>query len=175
MTKKVVIVLACLTSLVMFFLTMLSISDLGRHVFAGGSSESTMKFFQPNKWVVIGLYVSMFFFIIMLKKNYKLLTPIIGLLLVLWFLSTRTVGVHWTGEIKYGWFNIETGKIDVSQQFLPETIENPLEKIIVNKEILGFVSIKGNESFCIYLGPLLSNDFLNYFSKQSVVDTIKPI
>ena len=152
---------------IMLFLSLLCILDIGKHFFAGGSIESTMVFFLPNKWIVSVTYLLIVTSVFFLRKNKRLLLPILIILTLFWCSLGRSVGLHWTGKLVYGWFNIETGRLELAELF-DASHENLLEQLEVKKEENSFYGVKiiGDKGTSIYLGPYLQNKFLNYFKQH---------
>ncbi len=165
--RKLIIIIVAVVQFLMLFLT-LSIfnTDESNLLFSGGSVGSTMEVFSPNAFITLILLIATIFCAISYRRKLK---PFIISFLVffsLWFLSGRTVGVHWTGEVTTGWFNIGTDKLVLyDEQIKSSNIieQTSLENVFPFKVKFVNNHKEGN----IFVGPIIRKDLVDYFNKSN--------
>jgi hypothetical protein len=167
MIRKAVLIVIVIILILMTVMTYLVFdSENGKFLFSGGSTGSTMKFFEPNVWIVMALYAGALLSLIFLRKRTKLLLVVFLVFFCVWFISGRTVGIHWTGEVITGWFYISTDRI-----ILSDGVNDCSEEIIActkTKDSFPFCIIlvnSANEKE-IFVGPIIRPDLRNYFNRN---------
>lgn len=167
MVRKAILIVIVIVLLLMTIMTYLVFdTENGEFLFAGGSVGSTMKFFGPNVWIVMTLYAGTILSLIFLRKRIKILLVVFLVFFCVWFISGRTIGIHWTGEVITGWFYISTDRI-----ILSDDSNNCSENIIActkAKDSFPFCIILVNPSNekGIFVGPMIRPDLRNYFNKN---------
>lgn len=164
--KKMIFFTLILIELSMSVLTFLVFnSEKSEYLFQGGSVVSTMKMFSPNFWIVLVLYVLTILSTILFAKRFKTLLVSFLVLFSLWFLSGRTLGVHWTGELTKGWFYLSSGKV-----YLPKNndcLDDIMECNTALNSFFWYLKIvNGNNEEKVFVGPLLRSDMRNYFNQK---------
>ncbi len=140
-------------------------SDNSILLFQGGSIGSTMKVFGPNFLLILVLYIVTLLSTILFRKRLIVLLVSFLIFFSLWFLSGRTVGVQWTGELITGWFYISTDKIVLSKN--SDCEENIIECTTVKDSyIFQLKFISGIEEENIFVGPVIRSDLKNYFNQK---------
>lgn len=151
----------------MAFLT-LSIfnTDKNNLLFSGGSVGSTMEVFSPNAFITLILLVATILCSFFYRKKLKPFLISFLVFFSLWFLSGRTIGVHWTGEVTTGWFNIGVDKVILyDEQNKNNNIieETALESVFPFK--VNFINNYKEEN--IFVGPVIRKDLMDYFNKSN--------
>lgn len=163
--NKFIIIIVVVIELFMAILTSLVFStDNNNSLFSGGSIGSTMEVFSPNILITTILFlvtiVSSFFY----RKRLKPFFITFLVFFSLWFLSGRTIGVHWTGEITTGWFNIGVGKLTLYDG--QDKSNNIIEETSLESKFPFKVKFSNNyKEEDIFVGPVIRKDLMNYFNK----------
>ena len=164
--KKVILTMVIIVELCMTVLTYLVFdSKNSTLLFSGGSVGSTMKIFGPNFLLVLISYIltviSSFYF----RKRLKHLLLCFFIFLSFWFISGRTVGVYWTGELATGWFYISTDKVILSkgEDCSGDVIECTTAK---NSCLFRLILFNGSVEKEIFAGPTIRSALRNYFNKN---------
>lgn len=165
--KKIIIIIVVAVELFMLLLT-ISIfnTDKNNLLFSGGSVGSTMKVFSPNAFVTLVLFIATIFCSFLYRKRLK---PFLISFLVffgLWFLSGRTIGVHWTGEVTTGWFNIGTDELFLYDEESADG--NIIEKTSLESTFPFKVKLINNyKEENVFVGPIIRKDLMDYFKRPN--------
>ena len=144
-------------------------SDNSILLFQGGSIGSTMKVFRPNFLLILVLYIVTILSTILFRKRLNVLSMSFLIFFSLWFLSGRTIGVQWTGELTTGWFYLSTSKIILSKN--SDCAENVIECITVEDSYMFRLKIiSETEEKDIFVGPVIRTDLKNYFNQKDPKD-----
>lgn len=148
-------------------------NEMGNILFSGGSVGSTMKVFAPNFKITMFLNLLAIIFTFLFRKRVKILTVFFITLFSLWFISGRTIGVQWTGEIYTGWFYLKSDKIVLcpSSNGCSDIFK---ETSIVDKHFYR-LSLKNkfiNEE--IFVGPLFYSELKKYLEKTVKLNQPSP-
>lgn len=166
MTRRLILTGLIAIEACMALLTFLSFKpENGAVLFSGGSVGSAMRIFGPNSLLVLVLCFATTLSTFLFRKRLKFLLICFLLFFSLWFLSGRTIGVYWTGELTTGWFYISTDK------FLLYDNENCSENVIecttaTNSCFFGLKFINGALEEDIFVGPELRTVLRNYFNQN---------
>lgn len=110
--KNLVLITVIILEVCMTILTYLVLDSKNSALFFhGGSVGSTMKVFGPSFWLVLLFFTTTIVSTFLFRKNLKFLLVSFLVLFTLWFLSGRTIGVQWNGEVTTGWFYLSINKI----------------------------------------------------------------
>ena len=146
-------------------------NEMGNILFSGGSISSTMKIFEPNFKITLFLNFLIIILTLLFRKRKKILTVIFVFLFSLWFLSGRTIGIQWTGEIYTGWFYLTTEKIILcpSSSGCSDTFK---ETSITDKPFYRLLFTNKFISAEIFVGPLLYPKIKKYIENPAVVSDL---
>ena len=153
--------------LVFFFITIIGFNEsLCSFNFSNGS-DSVMDLSVSNIWIKVLLIVILGMLLLkyLQKKNYKFLS-LIFIILPIWILSGRTVGIFPDGRLNIGWFYIKTDRINLCHP------NDDCEKIFYNNtkiEELPFWRIKienKNINQIIFVGPFIWNQTRKMFETK---------
>lgn len=169
MMKKLFIILLLIELLMLVFSYLIYDNELGSVLFSGGSISSTMKIFGPDFKITLFLNFIIIILTLLFRKRKKILTPLFIFFFSLWFISGRTIGIQWTGEIYTGWFYLKSNKIILCpspngcSDILKETsiTDKPLYRLLLENKFI-------NEE--IFVGPLLYPKLKKYLENPAVSD-----
>ncbi|MCB0510233.1 MAG: hypothetical protein KDC82_05680, partial [Bacteroidetes bacterium] len=113
MKKHIILLVKVLVFIMLLATILVYFKDFGVHLFGGGSIASTMMIFSPKLFVTTGLFVVALLLFVYFRHN-RLFLVFFFLFFSFWFISGRTVGVHWTGKVVYGWFYFPTGQFEIA-------------------------------------------------------------
>lgn len=162
--RKIVLIVLIIIEVFMGVLTFLTSNlSASRHLFAGGSIESTMKIFEPSFWVTFILFLVSILITILLRKKVIPLLLTFSIISSIWFFCGRTIGIHWTGEIITGWFYIATDKINLCESVT--NCNDIIDNTEVNDSHFFFLKLVGktSEEKKIFVGPIIYEEIKNYF------------
>lgn len=163
--KKLFVILLFIELLMVVFSYLTYDNEMGGILFSGGSISSTMKIFEPNFKITLLLNFSIIILTLLFRKRKKILMVLFVFFFSLWFISGRTIGIQWTGEIYTGWFYLKTDKIILcpssngcSDIFKETSItDKPLHRLLLANRFI-------NEE--IFVGPLLYPKLKKYLDDQ---------
>jgi hypothetical protein len=169
--KKLFVILFLVELLMAVFSYLTYDNDLGNILFSGGSTSSTMKSFGPNFKITLFLNFLIIILTFLFKKREKILTMLFVIFFSLWFISGRTIGIQWTGEIYTGWFYLKYDKIILCpssngcSEILEETsiIDKPLYRLLFANKFI-------NEE--IFVGPLLYPKLKKYLENPAIAGSV---
>lgn len=165
--KKFIIIIVVVIELFMALLTSLVFNtDNNNSLFSGGSIGSTMEVFSPNAIITSILFLATIIGSFIYRKRLKLFLITFLVFFSLWFLSGRTIGVHWTGEITTGWFNIGVDKVilyDEQNKNSDIVEQTTLESVFPFK--VKFTNDYKEEN--VFVGPIIRKDLMDYFNKSN--------
>jgi len=167
MKKLIAIIVVVVVELFMLFLT-LSVfnTDENNLLFSGGSVGSTMEMFSPNAFITLILFILTILCSIFYRKKLKPFLISFLIFFSLWFLSGRTIGVHWTGEVTTGWFNISAEKLILYDEQSKDS--NIIEETSLESTFLFKVKFVNNyKEENIFVGPIIRKDLMDYFNKSN--------
>ncbi|WP_312393625.1 hypothetical protein [Chryseobacterium sp.] len=167
--KKLFVILLLIELLMGVFSYLTYDNEIGSILFSEGSISSTMKIFGPDFKITLFLNFLIIILTILFRKRKKILTTLFVFFFSLWFISGRTVGVQWTGEIYTGWFYLKFDKIILcpssngcSDVFKETSItDKPLYTLSLTNRFI-------NEE--IFVGPLLYPKLKKYLENPTVSD-----
>lgn len=141
-------------------------SEIALHFFCGGSVESTMKLFISQKIITVILFLIALLTFIVLKNKIKPFLVIFSLVFILWFLSGRTIGVHWTGKVTHGWFYCPIGQFDISDLNAISNIDlNTIEVTTIKRCNFWTIELINGNKIKLFAGPFIISDLEDYFSR----------
>lgn len=163
------ITLSIIIFLAMAALTAIGYTSANTFFFAGGSIASLMDLaampviIPTSLLIVFGLLLYFYW-----RKNSKVKLVNLGIVMLLWFLSGRTVGmiVYPDGEVVTGWFYIQTGRFYICDQ------KTDCETTIgyhTKTESLPFWGIRiknRNTDKLVFTGPFLWNRTAKLFNAK---------
>lgn len=171
--KKLFVILLLIELLMVVFSYLTYDNEMGSILFSGGSIGSTMKIFGPNFKITMFLNLLVIFFTFLFRKKKKELITIFIVIFSLWFISGRTIGVQWTGDIYTGWFYLKCNKIilcpsyngcsDVSEG--TSITDKPFYRLLLKNKFI-------NEE--IFVNPLFYSELKKYFEKTAELNQPSP-
>ncbi|WP_350291584.1 hypothetical protein [uncultured Croceitalea sp.] len=165
--KKYIMIIIVVIELFMALLTSLVFnSDNDNLLFSGGSIGSTMEVFSPNAIITSILFLATIISSFVYRKRVKPFLITFLVFFSLWFFNGRTIGVHWTGEVTTGWFNIGFAKITLHDE---QNISNNIIEETSLESKFPF-RVKFSNSYkegIFFVGPVVKKDLIDYFNKSN--------
>lgn len=154
-------------SLLMLLLTGLRLwPSTGNFIFAGGS-DMLMSIVASNFFISITFAVIFFITVFFYKKKKRpLVTSLLTVIFLLWFLSGRMIALFPDGRLLSGWFYIQTNRTDICRTDIDcEKVfyyDTKFEKLSFWK--LRIVNKEANAT--IFTGPFVWRNTIKLFVKE---------